>query len=458
MIDDDHTFSDDHHNGVSTVDEDAGSATGGFSNYSYSATAEPTRVRPRIGWFTLFLALLLGLGGGVAGATWNDDIKDFLGIEASSDESSFTTKVTTPTGSTKKPTGKQLTANQIYTASAPGVVHVSAEATVQSSNIFGVPQQQRGESSGSGFVINKKGYIVTNAHVVAGATKVTVSFSDEKEYAAKIIGQDTSTDLAVLQVDATDSALKKALVPVPVGDSKHVEVGDPVVAIGNPFNLDRTLTTGVVSALQRELRAENNFTISDVIQTDAAINPGNSGGPLFNMFGEVIGINSQIASPGASSSSDAGSVGIGFAIPSNTVTRVVEELIKSGSVEHAWLGVVGMGLTDDVSDYFKLPVKSGVLLAEVDPDSPAGKAGLKGGDTEVIINGENYKLGGDILVEFDGEKVTEMRDLVDLVNAKESGDKVVITYYQGDKKKSKTVTLATRPSSADEATSTTEAN
>src|ERR1700754_4740394 len=228
-----------------------------------------------------------------------------------------------------------------------------------------------GEGTGSGFVVSDDGYIVTNAHVVEGANgQIKAKVGDGKTLDAKLVGQDASTDLALLKVDASN------LKPLALGDSSTVQVGDPTYAIGNPFGLDRTLTTGVISALQREISAPDGFSIDDVLQTDAAINPGNSGGPLFNARGQVIGVNSQIESPNQSSSGEGGNVGIGFAIPSNTVKNVVDQLKANGKVEHAYLGVQA----EDAAN--------GALIDSVAQGGPAAAGGLQPGDVVTAIAGK----------------------------------------------------------------------
>jgi S1-C subfamily serine protease len=218
-----------------------------------------------------------------------------------------------------------LTAGDIYKRDAPGVVFVRSQIVqrTQSPFDFGLPQEQQGEATGSGFVVDQAGTILTNAHVVNGATKVTVQFQNKESVDAKVLGKDESTDLALLKVDP--AGLK--LTPLTLGSSKGVQVGDPAIAIGNPFGLERTLTTGVISAVQRTIQAPNNFQIDDVLQTDAPINPGNSGGPLIDATGKVIGINSQIATGGSGSQ---GSVGIGFAVPIDTAKQIIPDLKQSG--------------------------------------------------------------------------------------------------------------------------------
>jgi S1-C subfamily serine protease len=298
--------------------------------------------------------------------------------------------------------GQGLTVNDIYKRDGPGVVFIRAEVTQQTDSPFGMPQQQQGTATGSGFVLDKGGNILTNAHVVDGASKIEVSFSDNKTLTAKLVGKDTSTDVALLKVNPDGLDLK----PLNLGDSSKLEVGDSVVAIGNPFGLDRTVTTGIVSALQRKLDAPNGFTISNVIQTDAAINPGNSGGPLLDSQGRVVGINSQIATGG----SGGGSVGIGFAVPINTVKKISAQLKDRGKVDHAFLGVTGVAITKSMSSNLNLPTDQGVLVQQT--TGPAKKAGVKGGDTQVSIGGADVVLGGDVLSKIDGKTVKSMDDVI----------------------------------------------
>src|SRR5919201_2058956 len=243
-------------------------------------------------------------------------------------------------------TGRPLSINQIYRSAAPGVVQVTSTSVVRvdtNTDPFGfpipgfsVPQQETQRALGSGFVIDKAGHIFTNYHVIAGARSIEVSFSNHDSMKARVVGKDPGTDIAVLKVDARS----RALTPLTLGNSDAVRVGDAVVAIGNPFGLDRSVTAGIVSALQREIQAPNSYAIDHVIQTDAAINHGNSGGPLLNADGRVIGVNAQIET--GSTDGRGGNVGIGFAIPINTVRTVVAQLMKNGSVEHASLGITGV--------------------------------------------------------------------------------------------------------------------
>ena len=252
-----------------------------------------------------------------------------------------------------------LSINEIYRGAAPGVVQITSTSapTAQVDPFFGSRTEQPGRQAlGSGFVIDKAGHIVTNYHVVEGGAEIEVSFTNRKTYDAEVVGTDPSTDLAVLLVDVPS----RALTPLPLADSDDVTVGDPVVAIGNPFGLDRTATAGIVSALQRAVTAPDGRPIDHVIQTDAPINQGSSGGPLLNARGEVIGVNSQISSP-----SGGGNVGIGFAVPSNTVKDVAAQLMRGGKVTRAYLGIAARGIEPELARVFRLPVDSGLLVESV---------------------------------------------------------------------------------------------
>src|SRR5690348_6015762 len=279
--------------------------------------------------------------------------------------------------------------NQIYKADGNGVAFIESQLEPKESgflNPFGEPEAESGgTATGSGFVIDNEGHILTNNHVIEGASKVEVKLGEsEKEYEAEVVGADPGTDIALLKVEAPS----KELHPLTLGHSSEVEVGDPVVAIGNPFGLDRTVTSGIVSALQRQIQAPNGFSIDHVIQTDAAINPGNSGGPLIDSAGEVIGINSQIETGGGGN----GNVGIGFAIPIDTAREVANEIEKNGKVQHAYLGIQGGTITPALAKAVNLPVSKGVLVAEVVKGGPADKAGIQGGTTEATIEGATFQL------------------------------------------------------------------
>jgi S1-C subfamily serine protease len=332
-----------------------------------------------------------------------------------------------------------LTPRDIYKRAGPGVVFIRAQVVEQSQSPFdfGFPQEQRGEATGSGFVIDRDGTILTNAHVVAGATKVTVQFADKHVVDARILGRDESTDLAVLKVSATQSELR----PLTLGSSRGVQVGDPTIAIGNPFGLERTLTTGVVSATKRTIQAPNGFEIDGVIQTDAAINPGNSGGPLLDATGRVVGINSQIETGG----SGGGNVGIGFAIPIDTAKRLLPELEKTGKVDRGFLGIESPLTIDDSLSDLNLPVDHGVLVQTVTPGSPADKAGIQGGDIVARVDNNEIRLGGDIITAVDGRKLHTGDDLLNAIAGQKQGDKVKIDLLHDGRKRTVEVTLAARP-------------
>ena len=338
-------------------------------------------------------------------------------------------------------TGPRESINAIYRASAPGVVHIETTTRVQQSpdpffgNPFGTTQTQR--ALGSGFVIDKAGHIVTNYHVVRGANTIQVSFSNNERFSARLVGVDPSTDIAVLKVNVKSRALKA----LPLGDSDTVRVGDQVIAIGNPFGLDRSVTAGIVSAVQRRISAPNNLSIAHVIQTDAALNHGNSGGPLLDAQGDVIGVNAQIETGGVSD----GNVGIGFAIPINTVKDVVAQLIKRGKVEHPFLGIEGKTLTPQIAQLFHLPVKSGVLVAGVRKGTSAASAGLKPATKQVTVEGESWPAGGDVIVKVDSEPVPTVERLIDMIATKKPGDKIQLETVRGTNRKTLSVTLGRQP-------------
>ena len=327
-----------------------------------------------------------------------------------------------------------LTPREIYKRGAPGVVFITANVT-QAASPF-APEQE-GQSTGSGFVIGKGGSIVTNAHVVRGARRVTVRFGDKRTAQARVAGRDPSTDLALLLVEPDGLDLK----PLELGSSKGVQVGDPTVAIGNPFGLDRTLTTGVVSALQRSIPSlQPGFEINNVIQTDAAINPGNSGGPLIDARGRVIGVNSQIETGG----SGGGNVGIGFAVPVDTAKEVIPQLRRGGAVQRAYLGV-GTRTIDEGLEELNLASADGALVQTVEPDSPAERAGLRGGTSEQEIGGATVRLGGDIIKSVDGQKVRDSDDVSQLIGARRPGDRVRLDILRDGTRRTVSVRLGRRP-------------
>jgi S1-C subfamily serine protease len=345
--------------------------------------------------------------------------------------------------------GEGLTAHQIYERAAPGVVFVSSTIVRHTESPFelfrggGEGGQQQGQATGSGFVINSDGTILTNWHVVENATKVTVSLGEHSPtVTAQVVGKDPSKDLAVLRIPTEGQTLH----PLHLGDSSTAQVGEPVLAIGNPFDLDRTLTTGVVSALQRQITAPNGFTITNVIQTDAPINPGNSGGPLLNARGEVIGINSQIETAGTN-----GNIGIGFAIPINTAKAELTTLEKGGTVQEAYLGVDTVTVDSSLAP-LDLPVKEGALVERVQTGTPAAKAGIKGGDVEAHVNGAPVEVGGDIIVGVSGKAIASSEALASEIGAKKPGETVTVEILHPKpggsyEHKSVKVTLTSRPAS-----------
>jgi putative serine protease PepD len=316
-----------------------------------------------------------------------------------------------------------LSASQVYERTYRSVVEITATGATTSTP-FGDSEQQRAQ--GSGFVYDDEGHIVTNQHVVDGADSVSVRFWNGSAYEATVVGIDPSTDLAVLKVDAPASVLH----PLRLADSNDVEVGEVVYALGSPFGLEGTFTSGIVSALHRQMQAPNKFTINDSIQTDAAINHGNSGGPLLDGLGRVVGVNAQIESDSG------GSDGVGFAIPSNTVRAIADELIASGEVEHAYLGV-GLEETPD-----------GVAVTKVVAGTPADKAGLKASTGTTTVDGQEVPTGGDVIVAIDGEPVSTSAELQSAIDAKQPGDTVTLTVVRSGDRRTVQVTLATRPQQA----------
>jgi S1-C subfamily serine protease len=324
------------------------------------------------------------------------------------------------------------TVQDIYRAEGPGVAFIQSEG-VSESSVFG---QEEGTATGSGFVVDEDGTIVTNAHVVDGAEEVTVSFEEGGDSIdAEVKGVDPDTDLAVLKIDP---GAVEDLTVLPLGDSSDVQVGDPVVAIGNPFGLQRTVTTGIVSALQRQIDAPSGFDISNVIQTDASINPGNSGGPLLDSQGRVIGINSQIATGGGQ-----GSVGIGFAVPVNTLRDLLPDLRQGEEIERAYLGVRMATVNEDIASEADLPVDSGALVETVEEDTPAAEAGLRGTETNELSG--NVTRAGDIIVGINGEPVKSADDVVAAVAGMQPGDTAELEIYRGDEKRTVSVELGERP-------------
>ena len=328
----------------------------------------------------------------------------------------------------------------IYKRDAAGVVYVTATVVQQSYSPFDpFPSATRGTDTGSGFVINRNGVILTNNHVIAGAVKISVAFADNQTVTAKVIGRDPDDDLALLKVNPDGLRL----VPLVLGNSDTVQVGDPTAAIGNPFGLPRSLTTGVVSALQREIQAPNSFAIDNVIQTDAPINPGNSGGPLLNAQGQVIGINSQIETGGGSGS---GSVGIGFAIPINTALAVIPQIERTGKVIQGFLGITTTTV-DPAFAPLHLGASYGALIQTVQSPSPAARAGLRAGSLLVTLADGVTQVysGGDIIVSLDGHRIASASALENAIVADHPGQVVRLGIVRGSRQMTVDVRLGTRP-------------
>jgi len=306
----------------------------------------------------------------------------------------------------------------VYRKVLPSVVNITSTA-VAFDFFYGVVPQ---EGQGSGFVIDPSGLILTNYHVIANARQLEVKLSNRKRYKATVVGADPSHDVAVIRITAPD------LVTATLGDSKKLEVGQKVFAIGNPFGLNGTMTRGIISSI-RSIRAPDNTPIDDAIQTDAAINPGNSGGPLLNSRGEVIGINTQIATGGANQNA-----GIGFAVPINVAKAVLSDLVTEGRVKRPSFGIRGLGINSDLAEEMKLPASVGVLVISVNAGSPAANAGIKGGTERAYIGNYPIMLGGDLIVSIDGQEVGDMSEISGIMNNHRSGDTVTVTLYRKGKK------------------------
>jgi S1-C subfamily serine protease len=322
---------------------------------------------------------------------------------------------------------KNISLIEIFENSEAGVVRVNVQRSEENATPVGV---------GSGFVFDKKGHIITNAHVVEDVTKVVVTFLDGRSYNAEIIGIDTFTDIAVIKVNADLSLLH----PLALGDSSNLQVGEPIAAIGNPFGLSGSMTSGIVSQLGRLLPSGAGYSIPDVIQTDAAINPGNSGGPLLNMRGEIVGINTAIQSATGEFT------GVGFAVPSQSLAKIVPKLIQNGEYKHPWIGISGRDIDPDLAKVLNLNDAVGFLVVTVIPDSPASRAGLHGSENIEEIDGVQYTIGGDIILSVDGVEVRKISDiLIHLQRAKSVGDEMVLEILRDNRTTNVTIILGERP-------------
>jgi len=322
---------------------------------------------------------------------------------------------------------KGLSLIEIFEKSESGVVRVNIQRSEEVVGVGGL---------GSGFVFDKQGHIITNAHVVNDAKKVVVTFLDGRSYNAEIIGVDEFTDLAVIKVDADLSLLH----PLTLGDSSNLKVGEPIAAIGNPFGLSGSMTSGIISQLGRLLPSGYGYSIPDVIQTDAAINPGNSGGPLLNMRSEIVGINTAIQSTTGEFT------GVGFAIPSQTVAKIVPTLIGKGEYKHPWVGISGRDIDPDLAKVLELKDAVGFLVVTVVENSPAAKAGLIGSEKTIEVQGINYLIGGDIILAVDGIDVRKIDDiLIHLQRAKSVGDEMNLEILRDGRTTNVTIVLQERP-------------
>ncbi len=324
--------------------------------------------------------------------------------------------------------GDEVLNVKIYSQAGPAVANILTRTLEYDVFMDPVPV----EGAGSGFVIDPRGYILTNFHVVQGAQAISVTLGDRSHYDAKVIGADERNDIALVKVDPKG----RNLPALAMGDSDSLQVGQRVLAIGNPFGFQSTLTTGVVSALGRTVQTSQSTSIDAAIQTDAAINQGNSGGPLLNSHGDVIGINSAIYTPSGTTA------GIGFAIPINTAKQIAQDLISEGRVRRAFMGIQAWALTPSLAEALNLPVDSGMLIERVTPGGPAERAGLRGGSREAVLGMRRILLGGDVVVGMDGRPIASQLDLNLVMNRKRPGDTVKVQFYRGGQKMEAQVTLS----------------
>jgi S1-C subfamily serine protease len=375
-------------------------------------------------------AVVGGLAGAVVGLLLDDG-------HSSSDAVASAAAAASPVVSSPSKPALGLSPEAIYRRAAPAVVVITdTQTTVVPPTLFTPGTKQQVSALGSGFVVDKQGDIVTNDHVVQGATGIRVGFSNGASYPAKIVGTDPSTDVAVVRVKAPAGAVE----PITFDDSAKIEVGDPVYAIGNPFGLDRTMTAGIVSATGRDIESPNGLTIPNAIQTDAPINHGNSGGPLLDRYGRVIGVNAQIEGGTVNAN-----VGVGFAIPSDTATSVAREVIESGHAKHAWLGVRIETINPSVAAVVRGLPTHGVVVVQVVKHSPAAKAGLKPATSQVTVNGMSAPIGGDAIVSVDGKAVDSSAQLADTVALRKPGERLKLEVVRRGKRRAVEITLGNVP-------------
>ncbi len=394
-------------------------------------------------------SFLAGAVGGIVGAALLFLVLFLLGVTDVKKETTVT--VTAPAAfaspgvaASGASPGGALSPEQIYDREATGVVEITSTFPSSGTDVFGQPLGG-GRGVGSGFVVSLKGhdYILTNAHVVsengARASTISVMFkgpgSQTRSFKGTIRGIDTQSDVAVVTVDAAGLTMN----PLPMGDSDTVQVGEPVVAIGNPLALEFTLTSGIVSAIHRDLSPQSGTNIFNGIQTDAAINPGNSGGPLIDANGNVIGINESIES------TTGGNQGLGFAVPIDTAKNSLAQIVTTGHVTYPWMGVTLQTLTPDLAKTFKYAVSQGALVDTVKAGGPAAKAGIRGGTSTVTVQGQRFTVGGDVITAVNGKQVTSAQDLVQAIAAYKPGDVVTLSVNRHGTSTDVKVTLGTRP-------------
>ena len=333
-----------------------------------------------------------------------------------------------------------MTLPQIFNKTENSVVQITSTSPISNSLVIRNGEQiPQNVALGSGFVYDQDGHILTNYHVISDPNSVEVTFVDGDSYSAKVIGQDPYSDIAVLQI--TDDGFQKHIPPLKAANSSALQVGEQVIAIGNPFGLSGTLTSGVISQMGRVLPNDiTGYSISNIIQTDAAINPGNSGGPLLNTKGEMVGVNTAIFSNTGVYS------GVGFAIPSNMVQKVVSSLLKNGSYEHPYMGITGITVSPEISNATHLNDTKGILVVDITADSPADKAGIRGGDVLTTVDGQDIRLGGDIIVAIDNQSVRAMEDLLSYLEEKKAvGDNIELSVIRDGKTQHIDMILTARP-------------
>ena len=378
----------------------------------------------------ILLALILVLGAFWLGSRYGPHQSESVEARRLGEKPTVAASLKADSQHAEKLTEDESINVRIYRQASPAVANILTKATEYDFFMDPVPV----EGAGSGFVFDPRGYILTNFHVVAGAQSIEVVLGDKTRFPAKFVGADQRNDVALIKIDPKD----KQLTALTLGDSSTLLVGQKVLAIGDPFGFQTTLTTGVVSALGRTVQTSENTFIDEAIQTDASINRGNSGGPLINTHGEVIGINSAIFTPSGTAA------GIGFAIPINTAKLIANDLISEGKVRRAYLGVQTLELTGWLAEALDLPVREGLLVEQTTKNSPAAAAGVKGGDRAAQAGMRRIYIGGDVIVGLDGQKVANQFDMNVILNRKRPGDSVTVTVYRGAKKMDIAVKLGER--------------